>query len=99
LDSNGDRENRRTQEIRDALGAVAAAAPAVFWLYQREGGQWHVRREGDTEDCSFPDRESALKAIQIAAVRCTSYCMFLQDITGQFDRKCFSWFPHQSSRG
>jgi hypothetical protein len=95
--SSEDPESRQMREIRDALGAVATASPAVFWLYQRESGEWHVRREGDPEDSAFPDRESALKALRLAAVRCVAYCMFVQDITGRFERECFNWLPSNAA--
>ena len=33
-------------QIREALGAIAAAEPAVLWVYRRGDGQWATRREG-----------------------------------------------------
>ena len=39
--------NSHVQRIREALGAVAAREPAVFWLYEDRDGAWCVRREGD----------------------------------------------------
>ena len=92
-------ENPEMHSIREALGAIAMAAPAVFWLYHGEDGDWHVRREGDPDDRSFSSREAALKALRLAAVRCMSYCLFLQDITGRFEQEFFNWLPNQSRRG
>jgi hypothetical protein len=70
----------------------------VFWLFQHENGEWNVRREGDLEDRSYPDRESALKDLRLAAARCMAYCLFLQDTGGQFERECFNRLPPQSRR-
>jgi len=93
------RENHEIQEIRSALGAVALGEPSVFWLFRGEDGDWHLRREGEDGDRTFSDREAALKALRLAAVRCASYCLYIEDLSGRFERECFNWLPPQSRRG
>lgn len=75
------------QEVREALGMVAVAGPEVYWLYAGKDGEWYMRREGDGNPPawrSFATRAAALTAIRVAAARCTSYCLYLQDEDGQF---------------
>ena len=91
--------NREIADIRNALGAVPLGEPSVFWLFRGEDGDWHVRREGEAGDRTFANRESALKALRLAAVRCASYCLFIEDVSGRFEQECFNWLPPQSRRG
>lgn len=93
------KENREIQEIRNALGAVALGEPAVFWLFRSEDGDWHLRREGEADDRAFSNRDSALKALRLAAVRCSSYCLYIENVAGRFEQECFNWLPPQSRRG
>jgi len=46
-------EETHVQRIRQALGAIAAREPAIFWLYPDESGAWWVRREGDETETRF----------------------------------------------
>jgi hypothetical protein len=73
------------RQIRDALGAVPVDWLEIYWLYAGKDGAWHLRREsGGLPPCwrSFATREAALTAVQIAAARCTSYCLYVQDADG-----------------
>ena len=87
------RESSDMRAIREALGAVAAGKPAVYWLYGGSGGYWHVRREGDLRERCFPKRELALAHIQVEVARCASYCLFLQRGDGRFVKEFFNWLP------
>jgi hypothetical protein len=75
--------------IRDALGAVAVAKPAAYWLFAEAEGDWCVRREGHGEVHRFASRERALTFIRLAVVRCSSYCLCLQDVDGRITRRMF----------
>ena len=46
-------------QIREALGAIAAAEPAVLWVYRRGDGQWATRREGAVSENVFDSRDAA----------------------------------------
>ena len=79
-------------EIRAALGVVPVAEPAVFWLYLGQDTNWYVRKEGDADEHAFPTRDQALQSMQLGALRCASYCLFLQDsTTGRFTKECSNW--------
>lgn len=87
------REHLDMQMIRAALGAIAMAEPAVFWLYFGEDRNWHMRQEGDPVTHCYLDRPQALQALRLAAIRCQAYSLFLQDEDGRFRRECFNWLP------
>lgn len=92
-DGLASRENPETQEMRTALGAVAIAAPAVYWLYLGEDARWRIHREGDPDARCYPDRDQALHALRLAVIRCASYCLFLQEADGRFVREFLNWLP------
>jgi hypothetical protein len=73
--------------IRRALGAIAAARPAAYWLYPDAEGEWCVRREGHPDVQPFASRDEALAFVRLAVVRCTSYCLYLQGRDGRIARK------------
>jgi hypothetical protein len=73
--------------IRRALGAMAAAPPAAYWLYPGTGAEWCVRREGHPDVQSFASRDEALAFVRLAVVRCTSYCLYLQGRDGRIARR------------
>src|ERR1700743_2013942 len=80
------------EEIRAALGVVPVAEAAVFWLYLGQDTNWYVRKEGDADEHAFPTREEALQSLQLGALRCASYCLFLQDSkSGRFTKECSNW--------
>jgi hypothetical protein len=89
--------NRLTEEdpevaaMRQALGAVAAASPAAYWVYTDAEGAWCARRNGYSEEHRFAGREEALAFVRRAVVRCVSYCLFLQGKDGTVTRKSFNW--------
>jgi len=86
------RENARIQKIREALGAVAVGEPAVFWLYQGQDTNWYVRREGDPEEHGYESRDQALQCLHLGAIRCASYCLFVQESSnGRFTKESFNW--------
>lgn len=86
-----DRENQEIQVVRDALGAVPAASPAVFWLYADYLGRWCVRREGDLDDHQFATRSEARLFMQVEAARCRSYRLFVARSDGRFIEEFFNW--------
>jgi hypothetical protein len=75
--------------IRRALGAIAAAAPAAYWLYTDAEGEWCVRREGHPDVQRFASRDEALAFARLAVVRCTSYRLYLQGRDGRIARRSF----------
>lgn len=88
-------------EMRDALGAVAAAEPAVFWIFQKDDGRWYVRLEGEPGEHGFADRQSAQDLAKIAAARCRSYRIFSQQDDGSFAELQARWpeAPQMAPRG
>jgi hypothetical protein len=79
------------EQIREALGAVAMAEPAVFWIYFGRDRSWRVRREGDTLENSLPSRQAARAFVQVLAARCRSYRLFVEDEDGGFVEESASW--------
>lgn len=84
-------QNSQVQRIREALGAVAAREPAVFWLYAEQDGAWCVRREGDESERRFSDTEKARDYLSLEASRCASYRLFVSDEKGRFAVEFFNW--------
>jgi hypothetical protein len=88
------REGRAAMEIaqiREALGAVAAAAPAVFWIYRRQDGKWAARREGAVSERVFDSREAAESDVALLATRCRSYRLFVEQESGKFAEENAGW--------
>lgn len=75
--------------IRRALGAIAAAPPASYWLYPDAEGEWCVRREGHFDVQRFAGRDEALAFVRLAVVRCTSYCLYLRGRDGRIARRSY----------
>lgn len=73
------REDPAVATIREALGAIAVAPPAVYWLHADPKGDWWVRRDGDADGLRFASRERALAFVRLAVVRCASYRLHLLD--------------------
>jgi hypothetical protein len=71
-------------EMQDALGAVAAAQPAVFWIFRKNDGRWRLRLEGDKGEQGFADRQAAQDFAKVVAARCRSYRVFAQQEDGVF---------------
>jgi hypothetical protein len=84
-------QNSQVERIREALGAVAAREPAVFWLYAERDGAWCVRREGDDSERRFGDTEKARDYLSLEASRCASYRLFVSDEKGRFAVESFNW--------
>jgi hypothetical protein len=79
------------EQIRSALGAVATAEPAVFWIYLGQDRSWRARREGEAAEKCFTSREVARSFVEIIAARCRSYRLFVQDENGGFIEECAGW--------
>lgn len=84
-----ERDDPVVAAMREALGAVAVAEPATYWLLSDAQGVWSVRQEGHGETRRFAHRERALAFIRLAVVRCSSYCLCLQGIDGRIIRRIF----------
>jgi hypothetical protein len=93
-----ERQDPQVGRVRDALGAIAAANPAVFWLYMDGDGRWCVRREGAAEEVQFADRDAATDFAQIEAARCSSYRLFVLGDDGRIREDRFNW-PGQKPDG
>jgi hypothetical protein len=79
------------EQVRRALGAIATAEPAIFWIYLGRDRVWRARREGDTAEKRFTDREAARGFVEVLAARCRSYRLFVQDEDGRFVEQCAGW--------
>ena len=86
-------ESRRPQVelVREALGAIAARLPAVFWLYIDCDGRWSVRREGALNEEKFGSQDAALEFLELEAARCSSYRLFVQRSDGRISEESFNW--------
>ena len=78
-------------QIREALGAIAAAEPAVLWVYRRGDGQWATRREGAVSEKVFDSRDAAEADVELLAARCRSYRLFIEEEGGQFTEESAGW--------
>jgi hypothetical protein len=86
-------ESQEVRDMRDALGAVAVAEPAIIVLRAEAGGEWHLRRVGQSEELRFPDRERALSAARLAVVRCTAYWLRVENDHGEVHDEFLNWPP------
>lgn len=86
-------ESRAVRDMRDALGAVAVAEPAMVVLRAEADGQWHLRHRGQSEELRFPNRECALRAARLAVVRCTAYWLRVEDGDGEIHDEFLNWPP------
>ena len=82
---------REIEQIRHALGAVALAMPAVFWVYRRQDGHWWARREGDELERRFETRGDARAHVELLAARCRSWRLFIEDENGGFAAEHAGW--------
>ena len=82
---------REIEQIRHALGAVALAMPAVFWVYRRQDGHWWARREGDELERRFKSRSDARAHVELLAARCRSWRLFIEDENGGFAEEHAGW--------
>ena len=78
------------EDIRRALGAVALAEPAVFWVYRRDD-QWWTRREGSASEQRFASPEDARAHAKLLAARCRSWRLFMEDESGGFTEEHEGW--------
>ena len=93
----GSCESARIQRLRQALGALPMAEPAVYWLYANPDGTWCVRHEGDFAERCFAKLELAREFIEMAVVRCSAYLLFLPRSDGSMVRQYFNW-PSRAAR-
>jgi hypothetical protein len=84
-------QDLQVDRVRDALGAIAAANPAIFWLYPNDERQWCVRREGAGKEQQFASYEAASSFMQVEAARCSSYRLFIVGRDGQVREEAFNW--------
>ena len=89
----GSCESARIQRLRQALGALPVAEPAVYWLYANPDGTWCVRHEGDVAERCFAKLELARAFIEMAVVRCSAYLLLLPRSDGSMVRQYFNWPP------
>jgi hypothetical protein len=82
---------REIEQIRQALGAVALAVPAVFWVYRRQDGRWWARREGDDRERCFESKADACAHVELLAARCRSWRLFVEDENGGFAAEHAGW--------
>jgi hypothetical protein len=97
--SDGETANQQVERVRDALGAVAAGDPAVFWLYQDFEGKWCVRREGAAGEDQFATRDEARSFVMVEVARCRSYRLFMARRDGRFIVELFNWPPAKQHEG
>jgi hypothetical protein len=91
--------NQQVARVRDALGAVPAGDPAVFWLYQDFEGEWCVRQEGAASEQRFPTRDEARSFVMVEVARCRSYRLFIARRDGRFIVELFNWPPAKHHEG
>jgi hypothetical protein len=85
------RPDPRIDQVREALGAVAAASPAVFWLYCDGNGRWCVRREGALQEQQFTSRQAAGSFMRVEAARCSSCRLFILGTDGRVEEEAHNW--------
>jgi hypothetical protein len=78
------------EAIRRALGAVAAAEPAVFWICRRQR-EWWVRQEGSASERRFASRAAAEAHVELLAARCRSWRLFIEAEAGGFTEDHGGW--------
>ncbi len=92
FDDDCDRKaDNEIAEMQNALGAIAAARPAVFWIFEKDDGRWYVRLEGDAGERGFADRQAAQDFAKVVAARCCSYRVFAQQDDGAFAELRARW--------
>jgi len=91
FDDNNSKTDNEITEMQSALGAIAAARPAVFWIFRKDDERWYVRLEGDAREQSFADRQAAQDYAKVAAARCRSYRVFAQQDDGAFAELRARW--------
>ena len=79
--------------IREALGAIAIGEPAAYRLTADARGEWHVRRDGDSDERRFATKEEALRFARLAVARCASYCLRIKHKDGGIVKEFFNWPP------
>ena len=84
-------EDPQVDRIREAMGAIAAASPAIFWLYRSGDELWCVRREGALDEQKFASHDAALSFMQVEAARCSSYRLFVIGTDGRVREQSFNW--------
>jgi hypothetical protein len=79
------------EQIRHALGVVAMAEPAVFWIYLGADGMWRSRREGDALERHYASRGATRAFVEVLAARCSAYRLFVQGEDGAFIEESAGW--------
>src|SRR5258706_10645625 len=86
-----DQTTTEIEQIRQALGVVAIAEPAVFWIYLGEDGRRRSRREGDVLERHYVSRAAARAFVEVLAARCSAYRLFVQGEEGGFIEYNAGW--------
>src|SRR5262249_47330570 len=86
-----ERADLEIEQVRRALGAVAAAEPAVFWVYMDQHRHWHLRRGGAPGEHACASRDAARAFVEVAAARCSSYRLLIEDEDGGFAAQSAGW--------
>ncbi len=97
-DGNDRKASDEIAEMQEALGAVASARPAVFWIFRKDDKRWYVRLEGESGEQGFADRGAAQDFAKLIAARCRSYRVFVQKEDGAFIEQCARWAKDQQGR-
>ena len=84
------REDPAVQSLRDALGAVAIAAPLAY-LLSRSGACWRLRRLDQRNGIEFESRAAAFAAMRRAVVHCAAYCLVVEGCNGDFEVQFLNW--------
>ena len=84
-------QHAEIDRVREALGAIAAAEPAVFWLYRDGADHWSVRREGSLQEDHFDSREAAIGFMRVEAARCSSCRLFILGLDGRVHEEALNW--------
>jgi hypothetical protein len=83
-------QSLRVEQVRAALGAVAAGGSAIFWVYVGDDGQWCYRREGAPGKMTFESRRMCLSKLVVEIMRCSSYRLFLEGPDGRIREESFN---------
>jgi hypothetical protein len=84
------REDPAMQSLRDALGAVAIAAPLAY-LLSHSGSRWRLRRLDQKNGIDFESHAAALAAMRRAVVHCAAYALVVEGCGGCLEVQFLNW--------
>jgi hypothetical protein len=91
--SDNEEQDFGAEQVRAALGAVAASGSAIFWVYLDENARWCLRREGASGKMIFDTRRMCLDQLVVEITRHSSYRLFLQGSDGRIREESFNELP------